>query len=390
MRRLIHFFRTDIGIGLAVALGWQFFMLVVGTAIALHTNTSSISQALTGHMVHWDAGWYQQVIAHAYGPAGNPAAPAFYPLFPLLVWCVSFISFGIIDHPTASLLINTIALWWAIVALVRILRYFHIPQMSIRVGVALFLSFPAALFMHVMYGEAIFVALGFWAYMFALQRRWWLVGTLLGTLTAARLPAVLFVGLCVLEYLRSYDWSIRRAFNPRALWLMVAPIGFLAYGTYLLIVRHDFLAMFHAYAATSDWSYQVFSPNVIATIGHSIETVGNALITYHPTYDIFINNLVPLAAIIALIVGTIYGMRRIGTSAVPLGVMGIVAVVMFTLNSNTVSVHRYILPCLVLYVAGAYWARPGWRIAVAWTTISCCFLLQLYLYYRFITNAFAG
>ncbi len=365
-------------------------MQLVGTVIALRTGSHSFIEASAAHMTHWDAGWYQHILTYAYGPAGNPATPAFYPLFPLLIGLVSFLSFGTISYPVASLIINTIALWWAIVALIRILNYFQLPRRSVQIGVVLFLSFPAAFFMHVMYGEAVFAAIGFWAYLNALQRRWWTVGILLGILTAARLPAVLFIGLCALEYLRSYDWSIRKAFNPRALWLLLTPVGFLAYGTYLLIVRHDFFAMFHAYTATSDWTYQVFSPNILTTISNSFITITDAFFTHHLTYDILINDFIPLAAIAALIIGAVYCIRHVGARAIPLGIMGILAVIMFTLNSNVVSVHRYILPCLALYVAGAHWVRHGWRTTVVWTIILCSLLVQLYLFYRFITNAFAG
>ena len=381
---------SDVGIGLIIALVWQVAMTIIGIFFALRSGSPSIGDAFVSHMNHWDAGWYQHVLTYAYSPQGSPAAPAFYPLFPALVGLVSFLSFGLIDHTIAGLIINTAALWLAIIALIRILRHFTTLRSAIVLGVALFLCFPAAFFMHVFYGEAIFVALGLWAYLFALQRRWWVVGALLAVLSAARLPAVLFMALCALEYLRTYSWKIRKALNPHALWFLLAPLGFILYGTYLAVVRQDFFAMFHAYAATNDWSYEVFSPNIFATIGGSISVIVGGVASRQLNYDIFVNDFVPLVALMALIVCSIYCFKLPKGRGVPLGIFGLLATIMFTLNGNTVSVHRYILPCVVIYVAAAAWHRRSWRSVILWGIALASLVLQLYLYMKFVSDVFAG
>src|SRR5690606_32700962 len=105
------------------------------------------------------------------------------------------------------------ALGFGIVALMRIVAHFKASRHQQFIAVAAFLCFPSAFFLHTFYTEALFIALAFWAYLFALQRKWWAMGILLAVLTASRLPSVLFVALCGLEYLRSYSWNIRQAFN---------------------------------------------------------------------------------------------------------------------------------------------------------------------------------
>lgn len=387
LRRVIS---SDFGIGLIIALSWQTIMTVIGVYFAMRSGSPSISDAFVSHMNHWDAGWYQHVLAYAYSPQGSPAAPAFYPLFPGLVGLVSFLSFGLIDHMITGLIINTAALWLVVVAFIRILRHFTTSRSAIALGVALFLCFPAAFFMHVFYGEAVFVALGLWAYAFALQRRWWAVGALLAVLSAARLPSVLFMALCALEYLRSYGWKIKKALNPHALWFFLAPLGFIVYGTYLAVVRQDFFAMFHAYAATNDWTYQVFSPNIFATIGGAFSTVIGATASRQFTYDIFINDFIPLVALAMLIVSSIYCLRLPKGRGVPLGAFGLLATIMFTLNGNVVSVHRYILPCVVIYVSAAAWHRRSWRSVILWGIALASLVLQLYLYMKFVSDVFAG
>ena len=375
---------------LLIAIGWQLLLTVVGVMISLKSGSLPPSDALTVHMNHWDAGWYLHVIAFAYGPEGSPATPAFYPLFPLLVSLLSYISFGLLNSLAAGLVINTVALWLALVALYRIVSSFTTSRDASAVAAALFLAFPSAFFMHAFYGEAVFTVLGFWAYSFALQKRWRAMGLVLAVLTAARLPALLFVGLCALEYLRAYNWNLRQALNPKMLWFLIAPLGIVLYSMYLAIVRHDFLAMFHAYTATNDWTSQVLSPNILATIGHAALSVATAVMQHQLTYDVFINKFLPLTAIAALLTCAIYCLVRLRSRGVPLFLFGVSAIVLFTLNSNVVSVHRYVLPCIVIYIAAALFYQRGWRAIVLWLAVAGCLALQLYLYVKFLNDIFAG
>lgn len=390
MTQLMKFFKTDIGISLIVAVGWQLIMTVIGVIITVSLTSVPANEAVLGHTMHWDANWYQHIILTAYGSEANPASPAFYPLFPLLAGGLSWLTFGLIGPAAAGLLINTAALWLALLALLRILKHFSVNKSGQTIGLALFLAFPSAFFMHVFYSEAVFIAIGFWAYLFALQRRWWATGLLLAILTAARLPSLLFVALCGLEFLRAYKWNIKKALNLQALWFLLAPVGLLLYGLYLFIVRGDFLAMFHAYSLTNDWSYQVFSLNIIGTIGDTITSILNKLTGGEFFYIDFTNQLLPLLTLALLITCSIYVLIRLKKDGMPLGVFGILAAVLFTLNSNVVSVHRYILPCIVIFVAITLFVKKGWRAIVLWLSIAGCTAIQLYLYTKFIIDAFAG
>ena len=242
--------------------------------------------------------------------------------------------------------------------------------------------------MHVFYSEAVFMAVGFWAYAYALDRRWRAVGILLALLSAARLPAVLFIALCGLEYLQAYHWQIRKIFNKQLLWFLLTPIGFFLYGIYLYVVRHDFFAMFHAYSATNDWTYHTFSLNLPQTIISSASPIFQNIASRHFTYEVFINNFIPLLALAALVVCSLYCLRDYKTR--PLGIFGILAMVLFTVNSNVISVHRYVLPCLVIYCAVAIWCTNRSRKLFVFGIIAASTALQLYLYSKFVHNIFAG
>ncbi len=332
--------QTDVGITLLIALSWQVVMTILGALYRQHGG-------VLDHTIIWDGTWYLNIIQDHY--VHNQASAVFYPLFPGIVQLLHTLSFGLLSYSFIGLLVNTVALWFALWGLTVIAQKFTIKRRFLVVG--FFLLAPTAIFLHLFYTEALFAALGFWAYAFALQKRWLWVGIMLALLTACRLPSLLFVLLCALEYWRSYSWNIKRAINKNVLYFLLAPIGFMAYGLYLLALRGDFFAMFHAYKVTQDWAYQVFQPNFLHTIGRAtLETI-HAVIGKRPfDSDIFINHALPLLGIFTLLACSLYLLYRVRKRGIPLGIVGLVSIVFFTLNNNLVSVHRYTLPCLGIYL----------------------------------------
>ena len=383
MEKIRKILSNPLWLTLAIAILWQLTLTFIGWALVPHLGP-------LGHMSQWDAGWYLHIIQYGYSDSGSPAAPAFYPLFPLLIHLGSLITFGLLSPLFMALILNTLALWAILYALVKILKHFNVSTSAIAVGVISLLVFPSAFFLHAFYSEAIFIALAFWSYYFALKRHWWIVGTLLAILTMARLPSLLFIALCGLEYLRSYQWSIKRALNKNILWFLLAPLGFISYGAYLSIVRSDFFAMFHAYSATNDWGYQVFNPNILQTLYETVVVTGSSIVNGQLNYEIFINTVLPLIAIIGIAVASVYTLVKLKQKGVPLFTFGILSIILFTLNSNVVSVHRYALACLVIYVAIALFSHTRTRRIVI--IIGCLVLLgiKLFIYHKFITGAFAG
>lgn len=392
-KRLRLFWASDAGRSAVVAILWQLFMTVIGVVFAYFYDQSSVAKGLTSHLSHWDSGWYLHVIAHQYDLAGSAAAPAFYPLFPLLVGGLSWIAFGILSPLAASYIVNTLAVWLIILAFIKILRHFPLTRHGRLYALASLLAFPSAFYLHVFYGEAVFMAVGLWAYLFALEKQWARMGLLLAIITASRLPSVLFVALCGLEYLRANKWSIRKSLNPNALWFALAPVGFVAYGTYLYIVRHDFWAMFHAYSATDDWIYHKFSPNIFQTVYTTVQNILEPLLNGRtPSYGLFINQFLPLLALLGIVTASLYCLIRLKKHiGVPLALFGLLSSILFTLNSNVVSAHRYALPVLTIYIAlGLFYTRKPKLSIVLWVLLGLSFVLQLYLYWLFTHDIFTG
>ena len=377
--------KIDFGIALLIVIGWKILLTTLGFILSINADSGA---GLLDHTMYWDAGWYTTIITDHY--ATNLASAAFYPLFPLLVGIVNLLSFNALGIPLAGQLVNTVAVWFAVTALIKLSREILGKENKYWL-VAMVLAAPAAFFMHVFYSEAVFMAVSLWAYYFALKRQWLGVGILLAVLSAARLPALLIIALCGLEFLRAYDWNLKKVFNKNLLYFLLVPIGFITYMIYLSIVQHDPLGMFHAYAHTNDWAYQIFNPNILETIAKSGYQVIRAAIGVRPIdSELIVNILLPLASIILLALSSVYLLIKHRKKYLPLAIVGILSLIMFTLNSNIVSVHRYILPSLTIYVAIALLAKHIKKpiIIYAWCIIGIA--IQIVLFYLFATHRFAG
>lgn len=376
---------TDFGAALLITAIWKIIMLSVGFLV-----DSSINGAvgILSHTIRWDSGWYITVIKDNY--VTSAASAVFYPLFPMAVSLVRFISFNTIDLTTAGQIVNTVSVWFVVAALIIIGRKFLGNKKRFWL-VALVLSAPTAFFMHVFYSEALFMALGFWAYIYALRHKWLYMGIILAILTSARLPSLLIIGLCGLEFMRAYNWDFKKILNIKLLYFMLAPVGFIAYGLYLLKVQGDFFAMFHAYKTTTDWIYQVFDINFVKTILRASYETFRALIGQRAfNTDILINHAIPIISLGFLFISSVYLFVQKKNKYIPLGIFGIASIVMFTLNSNVVSVHRYVLPILTIYVALALAIKGKYQRTILIIICAAGLALQFLLFSLFIGNIFAG
>ncbi|MFI9817441.1 mannosyltransferase family protein [Saccharothrix variisporea] len=297
------------------------------------------------HMLRFDALYYVDIVANGYDLRNKPHLAAFYPLFPLATWVVHKITFAQLGILGAGLVVNVLGSWFAVVALLRTARHFIADKTLHWLTPALFLTAPSAYFLHVMYSEALFCAIAFWAYLFALERRWVPMGLCLIPLTASRITAALFVGLCLVEFLRSR--GRRRPWSWHLLWFPAAFAGLGAYWVFLWRLTGNPFANF---AGHRMWPYQVFNPDIFATWGAEVTAAVRAL-RYGPLDAVqVVDHVLPVVALTVVLAVSVYLVVELRGQGVPLALFGVAALVMLSLNSNLVSVHRYVLPLLVVYV----------------------------------------
>ncbi|KZB84002.1 hypothetical protein AVL48_35555 [Amycolatopsis regifaucium] len=343
------------------------------------------------HTYRWDAGNYGEIAEHAYTGSFVPVR-AFYPVFPICVWLVKTLSFGTLGLLAAGFIVNLIATWLACVALLKISRFFLTATRSHWLVVAAFLTAPAAFFLHSFYSEAVFCALGFWAYLFALRRQWLWMGLCLIPLTASRITAAVFIGLCFLEFWRSVDWKPRGLLSWKILLFPVAYLGLGAHMLYMKLQTGSATASFTALESASTWSYHKFNPNILATALTELKVTASALLGHSPmTAWTLMSHVLPTLGLVLLFAASVYFFVALRSDGLPLALFGIASLVMLTINNNVVSVHRYLLPCLVMYLALVLLAerRPKLR-GVVYATVYLNSLICGAIFIRFTAGHWAG
>lgn len=235
---------VSVGLSLTVFIAQMWSLLT-------HQSTSFV------HLIeNWDAGWYASIVRSGYdhhairsGRLAGQANWAFFPLYPLAVWCVAT-ALGLSPFAAGtltSLLCLTVGCTFAY-------RYL-LETRSRRVallGVGLLAVGPYSFYNYTLYTESLFIcltAVGFWA----LQSRRYLVAAVAGALLSATRGVGVLFGVAMVAHLvvetDAFD-AVRNDWPPgvrsdtaRAAWetltdrrviaVALIPLGTLAYMTYL-------------------------------------------------------------------------------------------------------------------------------------------------------------
>lgn len=210
-------------------------------------------------LAKWDALHYLAIALDGYtgsSPALPLAAvrPAFFPLYPGAVRVLS----GLSASPGLVLLAAyavSLASFFAALALLHRLTAIELGERHARPALLLLAFFPTALFYGIPYTESLFLLLAVGAFLAARSGRWALAGVILALASATRAPGLLLVIPVGLFYLygpradrapaASRGLRPRYRLEPNAAWLLLAPLGVVAFSAYLHFAVGDALAWQH-------------------------------------------------------------------------------------------------------------------------------------------------
>ena len=330
---------------MAVSLIFVLCTVRMGINANPEANPSSVTPAILRGFMRWDSSYYRSIATVGYGESVNPKM-AFFPLFPLLLNLFTRFGVGI---AVASLIINGTAVVFAAIALFKIAKHETKDKLTAINTLLLFLVFPTAFFLLAMYTEALFCCLSFWAIYFARTHRWWFAALFAALCTAVRLPGLLIAIVLAIEYLEHISWNYKKL-NINALAILLAPIGLVAYITFLAAMYGDPIGFIHAYKA---WNYQVFNPNILQTVGEFFKrAVLVNKITGIDSLQAYWNSFIELASWLLPLIIVILAWKKMPISY---RVYILLSLLLFSLNSNLTSVNRYILPLFPMYIVAAEW-----------------------------------
>lgn len=301
---------------------------------------------ITNGLLKWDAHYYKKIAEQGYSNEKS-GLPAFYPLYPSLLGALHNLG---IPTEIAGLIINFIASYFASLFLFLIALRFFKKQEDAVFTLLLFLFFPMTVFSFALYTEALFCALAFGAFYFAMSRKWLVANILLAFSTATRFPSVILVAAIFVEYLVSIGWSYKKPLrlDKNALYFLLSPLGFVAYFIFLKNKYNDGLMMFNAYQY--GWSYQKFDLNIFQTLIAQFKILFSKLISRDNGWgEAVINNALQLFYWFAALVLVTYSYLRKQLNVSMYVFVGL-SLVLFVVNSNMASVGRYLLPLFPLYL----------------------------------------
>src|SRR5580704_12059768 len=250
--------------GMLIFAGIRLLGVAVAAFLLGHGKYRLLHWSLVRWMKSSDGGHYSAIAAHGYTyPAGQLAHASVFSWFPgypavidSIAWLpgVTIVAAGLIVTAAAGL-----AAAWGLTALG--MKLTGDPRISLLL-VAIWAVAPSSMVLSMMYAEALFCALAFWALTALVSRRWLTAGLLTlaaGTVRSTALALILAVGVAALIAVI----QAVRARQPFGLWwrplaaAALAPLGLLGFLGYVALATHRLDGWFwvekHIMHMTFDW-----------------------------------------------------------------------------------------------------------------------------------------
>jgi hypothetical protein len=209
---------------------------------------SGLLDILLSPLAKWDALHYLAITVDGYsshlpGLTDGPIRPAFFPLYPGIVRVLSGFAASQGLVLIVAYVVSLACFFGALMILHRLISI-EVGMQFARPALMLLAFFPAAFFFGIPYTESLFLLIAVGAFYAARTGHWTVAGVLLALASATRAPGILLVVPVALLYLygprdnRPPDsgrtgWWPRYSIRPDVAWLLLAPVGLIAYSVYL-------------------------------------------------------------------------------------------------------------------------------------------------------------
>jgi hypothetical protein len=313
---------------LIVALMYYSRQIVARGPYVLISGQNEHGGTLLDVVTQWDGVWYRLIAQQGYDAPTPALAPAFFPVYPLVVCAVKFV---VRDPQIASLLVSNGCLIAASLLLVRLLRLDY-DEAVCRRSITFLMFNPVSFFLSAAYSESTFLLLSIGALLAARQNKWLVASLCGGCLTATRAPGLMIGAPLLAEY--AMQWRergavLRQFVQAKLFWLALVPAGLGFYLFYFYIKRGDFFLPMHAqtggWKKTLTWPWQTFfqpdnfSPSHIplyqAIVGFALVlAVVGFFLRLRPTYLVY----VVAAMLFYLAWGSLEGLPRYVSVLFPL------------------------------------------------------------------------
>lgn len=191
----------------------------------------------------WDSFWYLDIAQNGYSFTGEKEFSniVFFPLYPFLLWAISFLTSG--NFIIAGWALSIISLFFALLYLYKLVKEFH-PKIDPYSPVILLLIFPAAFFLNAIYTESLFLFLSLASFYYGLKKKFLYAGIFGLFASLTRITGILLFIPLLWEYLRNNNFSLVRCFKLKFLPIFLIPIGTLSFFLFHYFKFNDFFLFF--------------------------------------------------------------------------------------------------------------------------------------------------
>jgi Dolichyl-phosphate-mannose-protein mannosyltransferase len=380
----------DWAIALAVALVARLSVLVVGYVVVANRRVGgahwSFVARLTREWAFKDGGSFIAIARTGYS---RPNGAAFFPLYPLALRATALLTGG--DYPLAGVLLSLACYAVAMVLLYR-LTAAEFDSRTAALAVAFISVFPTALSFGLVYSESLFLALTLAVFAFARRGRWPAAGAAGMLAVATRSSGLVLLPALVLLYGGQQGWSWRSVSlrYPRDLrlgWLLLVPVGLLAYMGYLWRRLGDPLAF--SVAERVHWGRTLDWPTADAVRGYRAAVTGVQAL-YHHKGGIepylaastaghgALLRLLAFATLVLAVAGVVVCWRRLPWGYTVLAGASVLVPLLFPTRLHPLySFPRFTLVIFPLFMALGVVLRK--RPVLAWVLIAVSFVGMLWL-----------
>ena len=321
------------------------------------------ANSLFAPAARWDSVWYLHIAQSGYF---SRESSAFFPLYPLLIH-LGAVVFG--SEAVVGVLISVGSMLVGLYLLYLLARL-DLSDQAARTTVMLVAVFPSAFFFSAVYTESLFLMLSVGA-IYAARRDRWALASILGCLAGASRSNGVLIALPLL-FIYLYGpriaphraiagrwWQPRHRVSWSVLWLLLVPLGVVAYLSYLGITHDAPLAPFQVQYF---WQREFAGPfgaivHLATALPHDLHRIvsGSTLpVERGDPISWTTHDLIDLGFLLFALVGLAWSRRRLPAAYLFYALVMLAQVLSYpTAREPLASFPRYVLVIFPLFMAWA-------------------------------------
>ncbi len=330
------------------------------------------------YSIRWDAGWYLTIAEAGYHyQPGQSSSIAFFPAFPLLIRYADAILPG--SAPLAGLVVVHLSLVAALIYISKLIRI-DFGERTAQRTIFFLLLFPGAFFLSAIYSESLLLLAVAGSLYHARRGQWWLAA-LFGILgSATKLVGIMLIVPLAIELIAQRGKSPRDWLS--GLWILLAPLGTIAYFTFLQLRFGSFMVFFH----TEDtWHRTAFKPIFMLGIDHLL-TGATAALDFYPANTAPLRSTFLIFDTLLLWLFLIAGVIIWRTIRPAYGALVLCFALIPAFSGSPQSINRYLAVLFPVFLLLARIRSEAWRNALA---VTFAFALA-FTTYLFVNGLWAG